>query len=75
MIQQAEEWNCPTIAYVVYYDEDKTQQANALLIAAVPDYAAAAEQMITHEQAGGDGWWKGFEMLKAAHAKATNPTL
>lgn len=45
-------------------------KANGLLIAAAPDYAAAVEQMLAHEQSGGDGWWKGFEMLKAAHAKA-----
>lgn len=38
---------------------------------AASDYHAAAEQMLAHEQGGGDGWWKGFEMLKAAHTKAT----
>ena len=53
--------------------ESGEAEANARLIAASPDYAAAVEQMLAHEQAGGDGWWKGFEMLKAAHAKATQP--
>ena len=61
-------------AIMDYDDVDHDQQeANARLIAASPDYAAAVEQMLAHEQAGGDGWWKGFEMLKAAHAKATQP--
>lgn len=42
------------------------------LNAAVNDaFIAAAEQMITHEDGGGDGWWKGFEMLKAAYAAKT----
>lgn len=31
---------------------------------------AAVDQMRAHEDAGGEGWWKGWEMLKAAHAKA-----
>jgi hypothetical protein len=44
--------------------------ANARLIAAAPEYAAGVEQMLAHEQAGGEGWWAGWEMLKAAHAKA-----
>ena len=46
-------------------------EANAFLVAAAPDYFAGVEQMLLHEQCGGDGWWKGWEMLKAAHAKAT----
>lgn len=41
------------------------------LLDRIEEYAAAVEQMLAHEQSGGDGWWKGFEMLKAAHAKAT----
>lgn len=45
----------------------------AALIEAAPDYHEAVEQMLAHEKGGGDGWWKGFEMLKAAHAKATHP--
>lgn len=53
-------------------DEHK---ANARLIAAAPDLLAAGEKMLAHEQAGGDGWWKGFKMLKAAIAKATRETI
>ena len=45
-------------------------EPNARLIAASPDFAAGVEQMLAHEQAGGDGWWKGWDMLKAAYAKA-----
>lgn len=43
---------------------------DARLIAAAPDYAAAVEQMLAHEESGGDGWWRGWEMLRAAHGKA-----
>lgn len=50
-------------------------EANARLIAAAPDYDAGVEQMLAYEQAGGDGWWKGWEMLKAAHAKARGDEL
>lgn len=46
-------------------------EANARLITAAPDYYQAVEQLLAHYQAGGDGWWKGIEMLKAAHAKAS----
>lgn len=49
--------------------------ANARLIACAPDFAAAAEQMMAHEDAGGDGWWIGYEMLKAAYAKALGRAL
>ncbi len=45
--------------------------ANPHLIAGAPDYAAGVERMLAHESSGGDGWWSGWEMLKAAHAKAT----
>lgn len=31
---------------------------------------AAVEQMLAHEDDGGDGWWKGWGMLKAAHSRA-----
>ncbi len=30
-------------------------------------YNAAVEQMLAYEQAGGDGWWKGWKMLKAVY--------
>lgn len=30
---------------------------------------AGVEQMLANEQAGGDGWWKGWEMLKAAYSE------
>jgi hypothetical protein len=52
-------------------DEDK---ANARLIATAPNYWAGVEQMLANEDRGGDGWWKGWEMLKAAHAKTTGGT-
>ena len=32
-------------------------------------YQGGVEQMLSHEQAGGVGWWKGWDMLKAAHEK------
>ena len=51
-------------------DPKVERDANARLIAAAPDYDEAADLMIAAEQSGGDLWWKGFEMLKAAHAKA-----
>lgn len=35
------------------------------------DLRAGVEQMLAHEQAGGDGWWTGWEMLKAAYYAAT----
>lgn len=48
----------------------QTTLANARLIAASPGYFAGVEKMLANEQCGGDGWWEGWEMLKAAHAKA-----
>jgi hypothetical protein len=33
----------------------------------VMDINAAIEMMLAYEQAGGDGWWKGWEALKAAY--------
>ncbi|MBZ9894208.1 hypothetical protein LB545_07605 [Mesorhizobium sp. BR1-1-6] len=36
------------------------------------DFVAAAEKMIANEDCGGDGWWKGFEMLKAAYTSSRN---
>lgn len=65
--------NGNTVCFMAWSGDPENNEAHeeaARLIAVAPDYAAAAEQMIAHEQAGGDGWWKGFEMLKAAHAKA-----
>lgn len=44
--------------------------ANGKLIAASPEFAAGIEMMITHEEGGGDGWWRGWQMLKAAYRKA-----
>lgn len=44
--------------------------ANAALIAAAPDFAAGVEMMITGEEAGGESWWRGWGMLKAAYRKA-----
>jgi len=43
--------------------------ADAFLIAAAPDFAAGVAQMLANEDCGGDGWWKGWDMLKAAYAK------
>ena len=40
------------------------------LLTAAPDYFDGVAQMLLNEDSGGDGWWKGWEMLKAAHAKA-----
>jgi len=36
------------------------------LIAEVRALRKAAEQMLFYEDAGGDGWWRGWAMLKAA---------
>jgi hypothetical protein len=47
------------------------EHPDALLIAVAPSYFEAVEQMLAYEDAGGDGWWKGWEVLKAAHARAT----
>ena len=33
----------------------------------IGDYRRAVEQMLTYEQSGGDGWRKGWEMLKAVY--------
>ena len=49
---------------------EREMEANAKLISAAPDFVAGIEQMLAYEQAGGEGWWKGWEMLKAAYAKA-----
>ena len=35
----------------------------------VEQYRAGVEQMLAHEDAGGDGWWKGWSMLKAVYAE------
>ena len=31
--------------------------------------------MIANEQCGGDGWWAGWDAIKAAHAKAKGGAL
>ena len=31
-------------------------------------YEAGVALMLAHEQSGGDGWWKGWEMVKAAYS-------
>ena len=77
---QGESCWCRIIMVAGHEDEDSLEHCivhsgaigkeNANLIAAAPDYDAGVEQMLAYEQAGGDGWWKGWEMLKAAHAKA-----
>lgn len=41
----------------------------AQMAAIGPEFFAGVRQMLTYEQAGGDGWWKGWEMLKAAYLK------
>jgi hypothetical protein len=38
----------------------------------VEQYRAGVEQMLAYEQAGGDGWWKGWDMLKAAYQEETD---
>jgi hypothetical protein len=47
---------------------------DAQLIEAAPDYAEGVRQMLVNEQHGGDGWWAGWETLKAAHLKGTGET-
>ncbi len=41
-------------------------------VARVEQYRAGVEQMLAYEQAGGDGWWKGWDMLKAAYQEETD---
>jgi hypothetical protein len=55
-------------------DIEMFSEADARLIAVSPSYFEAVEQMLAYEDAGGDGWWKGWEMLKAAHAGAKGKT-
>lgn len=62
--------HCGDIDWPGYRDKQHEWEANARLISASPDFAAGVEQMLAYEQAGGDGWWKGWEMLKAAYRKA-----
>lgn len=58
------------------YDEEEEDEhaANEHLISAAPDYFDAVEKMLANEQCGGDGWWKGWDAIKAAHAKARGHT-
>ena len=56
-------------------DEDEEHAANEALILSAPDYFEAVEQMIANEQCGGDGWWAGWDAIKAAHAKAKGGAL
>lgn len=69
-----------TLAYVYERDDEErlftegaigSAEDDARLFAASHDYAAAVQQMLFNEDAGGEGWWKGWEMLKAAHSRAT----
>lgn len=55
---------------VYRFDFSEIDHPDARLIATSPDFAAGVEVMITHEESGGDGWWRGWEMLKAAYRKA-----
>src|SRR5690606_38413423 len=48
---------------------------NARLIAAAPDYFDGVEEMLMHEDCGGDGWWCGWQKVVAAHAKAKGGAL
>lgn len=58
-------------AHAMKWDDAKViQDANAQAICAVPDFMEAARLMTAAEQSGGDMWWKGFAMLKAAYKKA-----
>lgn len=45
-----------------------------LLLSELRKFIAAADEMIAHEQSGGDGWWRGFEALKAAR-QALSPSM
>jgi hypothetical protein len=40
-----------------------------VIAAAFFEYREAVEQMLAYEQAGGDGWWKGWDRLKSIQAK------
>ena len=51
------------------YANEQHERA-AELIAAAPDFYEAASLMIAAEDKGGEVWWRGFEMLKAAFQKA-----
>lgn len=54
----------------IYKNHHGDTEANTILISAAPDYYAGVELMLANEQCGGDDWWRGWEMVKAAHAKA-----
>lgn len=58
-------------AHAMKWDEAVViQKANAAVIASAPDFYEAAMVMACAEDGGGDAWWRGFEMLKAALKKA-----
>ena len=49
---------------------EEIERACGISVESAPDYAAGVEQMLLNEQCGGDGWWAGWDMVKAAHFKA-----
>ena len=52
---------------LVYGKTAEEQAANARAVSAGQDFMEAAAMMTAAEQSGGDMWWRGFEMLKAAY--------
>lgn len=55
---------------LVYGKDIEQQSANARIVSAGRDFYEAAMTMAHAEDSGGDAWWRGFEMLKAALKKA-----
>jgi hypothetical protein len=49
----------------------EAEAANARLMAAAILYYEATQVMLANEQSGGDGWWRGWELMKEAHAAAS----
>lgn len=58
------------VAEITSREDAQEATDNATAIAATPDFMEAAALMTASEDSGGDLWWKGFEMLKAAYKKA-----
>jgi hypothetical protein len=55
---------------LVYGETAEAQAENAKCVSAAQDFFDAAMTMAHAEDSGGDGWWRGFAMLKAALKKA-----
>lgn len=59
---------CP--AFAERSEVGRTALETAKAITAFPDFYEAAMTMAHAEDSGGDAWWRGFAMLKAALRKA-----